>query len=80
MAQAQVEQVLSRFSGIIPFVTSLKAESEKYRKEHPKRNVAMVGLRDEGGLVLLSRTAELPQSWHAIGAGLTPKTKRLKRP
>jgi 8-oxo-dGTP pyrophosphatase MutT (NUDIX family) len=56
-------------------MVSLKAESEKYKKEHPKRNVAMVGLRDEDGRILLTRTSKLPKSWHAIGGGIDPEDK-----
>ena len=52
---------------------SLKTESEKYKKEYPKRNVAMVGLINEGGQILLTRTTKLPQSWHAIGGGIDPE-------
>lgn len=51
-------------------MASLKAESEKYKKEYPKRNVAMVGFINEDGQVLLTRTTKLPQSWHAIGGGI----------
>lgn len=54
-------------------MTSLKTESEKYKKEYPKRNVAMVGLINEGGQILLTRTTKLPQSWHAIGGGIDPE-------
>lgn len=59
-------------------MVSLKAESQKYKKENPKRNVAMVGLIDESGRILLARTAKLPQSWHVIGGGIEPEDKTPK--
>lgn len=35
----------------------------------------MVGLLDEDGYILLTRTSKLPQSWHAIGGGIDPEDK-----
>jgi len=43
---------------------------EKYRQEHPKRNVAMVGIRDTVGNILLVRTHKLTAYWQPIGGGV----------
>ena len=44
----------------------------QYSKEHPKRDVAVVGLRDLDGNVLLMRTHKLPDFWQPIGGGIDP--------
>lgn len=45
-------------------------EDERYRKEHPKRDVAVVGVRDETGNILLVRTHKLTKWWQPIGGGV----------
>lgn len=42
----------------------------QYAMENPKRDVAVVGLRDENGSVLLMRTHKLPELWQPIGGGI----------
>jgi 8-oxo-dGTP pyrophosphatase MutT (NUDIX family) len=48
-------------------------EEEKYRKEHPKRDVAVVGIRDGAGRVFLVRTHKLTEWWQPIGGGVDPE-------
>jgi 8-oxo-dGTP pyrophosphatase MutT (NUDIX family) len=43
---------------------------EQYAKENPRRDVAVVGLRDEEGNVLLMRSHKLPELWQPIGGGI----------
>jgi 8-oxo-dGTP pyrophosphatase MutT (NUDIX family) len=50
-------------------------EEEKYRQEHPKRDVAVVGIRDVLGNVLLVRTHKLTEYWQLIGGGIDPEDK-----
>lgn len=56
-------------------MTSLESESERHKREYPKRNVAIVGLYNEDGQMLFTRAARLSQSWHAIGGGIEPGDK-----
>lgn len=42
----------------------------QYAKDRPSRNVAVVGLRDEAGNVLLMRSHKLPNHWQPIGGGI----------
>jgi len=44
----------------------------QYSKEHPKRDVAVVGLRDLDGNILLLRTHKLPDFWQPVGGGIEP--------
>ena len=48
-------------------------EEEKYRQEHPKRDVAVVGIRDSAGRVFLVRTHKLTEWWQPIGGGVDPE-------
>ncbi len=41
----------------------------QYAKDNPKRDVAVVGLRDAEGDVLLMRTHTLPDLWQPVGGG-----------
>jgi 8-oxo-dGTP pyrophosphatase MutT (NUDIX family) len=50
-------------------------EDEEYKQEHPERNVAVVGLRDAAGNVLLVRTHKLTQWWQPIGGGIDSEDK-----
>lgn len=43
---------------------------KQYAKDHPRRDVAVVGLRDTEGNVLLMRTHKLPAFWQPIGGGI----------
>lgn len=43
---------------------------KQYAKENPKRDVAVLGLRDENGNVLLMRSHKLPELWQPIGGGV----------
>ena len=46
---------------------------ERYRKDHPKREVAVVGLRDMEGNVFLVRTHKLTEWWQPVGGGVDPE-------
>ena len=46
---------------------------KQYTKENPKRDVAVVGLRDMSGKVLLMRSHKLPDYWQPIGGGIDPE-------
>lgn len=48
---------------------------ERYSKDHPKREVAVVGLRDERGNVFLVRTHKLTEWWQPVGGGVDPEDK-----
>lgn len=41
-----------------------------YAKKNPRRDVAVVGLRDGEGDVLLTRSHKLPDHWQPIGGGI----------
>lgn len=41
-----------------------------YAKKNPRRDVAVVGLRDGEGNVLLARSHKLPDHWQPIGGGI----------
>ena len=43
---------------------------KQYAREHPTRNVAVVGLRDGEGNVLLMRSHKLPELWQPVGGGI----------
>ena len=43
---------------------------KQYSKEYPKRDVAVLGLRDVDDNVLLMRTHKLPDFWQPIGGGV----------
>lgn len=45
----------------------------QYAKENPRRDVAVVGLRDIQGNVLLMRSHKLPGHWQPIGGGVDPE-------
>jgi 8-oxo-dGTP pyrophosphatase MutT (NUDIX family) len=45
---------------------------EHERKVNRRRNVAVVGLRDGDGKILMIRTARLPSRWQPIGGGMDP--------
>lgn len=45
---------------------------KKYAQEHPRRDVAVVGLRDSNGDVLLMRAHKLPHLWQPVGGGIDP--------
>jgi 8-oxo-dGTP pyrophosphatase MutT (NUDIX family) len=47
--------------------------AEKYSQNYPKRNVAVVGLRDRQGRILLVRTHKLAEWWHPVGGGMDPE-------
>ena len=45
----------------------------KYKGIMPtKRDVAVVGLRDDHGKVLMARARSLPEWWHPLGGGIEP--------
>lgn len=48
---------------------------EQYGKDHPKREVAVVGLRDEEGNVFLVRTHKLTEWWQPVGGGVDAEDK-----
>ena len=47
--------------------------TKQYAEDHPKRDVAVVGLRDVDDNVLLTRTHKLPDYWQPIGGGVDPE-------
>ncbi len=47
-------------------------QADQYKLDHPKRDVAVVGIRDEKGRVFLVRTHKLTEWWQPIGGGLDP--------
>jgi 8-oxo-dGTP pyrophosphatase MutT (NUDIX family) len=51
---------------------------KQYSKEHPKRDVAVLGLRDFEGNVLLMRTRKLSNYWQPIGGGIEPEDSSPK--
>ena len=46
---------------------------KQYSNEYPRRDVAVVGLRDVNENVLLMRTHKLPDLWQPIGGGIEPE-------
>jgi 8-oxo-dGTP pyrophosphatase MutT (NUDIX family) len=47
-----------------------KTNEEQYALDNPVRNVAVVGLRDVSGQVLLMRSHKLPSHWQPFGGGI----------
>lgn len=45
----------------------------KYAEENPRRNVAVVALKDDQGNVLLMRSHKLPEHWQPVGGGIDPE-------
>ena len=43
---------------------------ENYKKANPKRNVAVIGLRNNSRKILLVRTRKLPDAWQPVGGGI----------
>jgi len=46
---------------------------EKYKRDNPKRDVAVVALRDKDGRVFLVRTHRLKDWWQPVGGGVDPE-------
>jgi 8-oxo-dGTP pyrophosphatase MutT (NUDIX family) len=49
--------------------------AKQYSQDHPKRDVAVVGLRDKQGEILLVRTHKLTEWWQPVGGGVDADDK-----
>ncbi len=50
--------------------SNIGKREKEYSKLHPQRNVAVAGLVDDEGKILLMRTRALPDKWQPVGGGV----------